>query len=507
MSADPARAALDARVLAWMREPRSWRRDDARFEALALDLFAFQFAHCAPYRRFCERPRAHARARRAAGARSRRCRRAPSRSWRSRSFPAEREAHVFRTSGTATERRGALHLDTLELYEASLLPSFRRGVLPDLAAGARARIRVLAPSPAEAPDSSLSHMFGVVLRELGDARERLRRARRRARTSTRSSPRSRRRRRDGVAVALCGTAFAFVHLLDALAERGARIALPRRVARDGDGRLQGPRARAAARRALRRHRAALGVAPERIVNQYGMTELGSQFYDSVLARARARRAASSRRPGRACASSIPRRGDDARPGALGVVTIVDLANTGSVLAIQTADLGRAIGDGFEVIGREPGAEARGCSIAADEMLGVVSAAAVRGALERLRDAGRLLRERSAADVHAALARRARRVERAGFAVAEGARRGAAGGERLLAPRWCARASRAGSRPTRAPRCARWCATSSAAPRGSTRRAACAPTASRPRRPCSPARSRCRPSSRSSRRSRCARPCW
>jgi hypothetical protein len=39
-----------------------------------------------------------------------------------------------------------------------------------------------------------------------------------------------------------------------------------------------------------------------------------------------------------------------------------------VLAIQTADLGRELHDGFEMIGREPGAEARGCSIAADEML-------------------------------------------------------------------------------------------------------------------------------------------
>jgi hypothetical protein len=47
---------------------------------------------------------------------------------------------------------------------------------------------------------------------------------------------------------------------------------------------------------------------------------------------------------------------------------VDLANTGSVLAIATADLGLCSGDGFEVLGREAGAEARGCSIAADEML-------------------------------------------------------------------------------------------------------------------------------------------
>jgi hypothetical protein len=64
----------------------------------------------------------------------------------------------------------------------------------------------------------------------------------------------------------------------------------------------------------------------------------------------------------------PESGDQASPGEIGVVTVLDLANTGSILSIQSADLGRALGDGFEVLGREPGAEARGCSIAADEML-------------------------------------------------------------------------------------------------------------------------------------------
>ena len=54
MTGDPARASLDAEILAWMREP-GWQRDEERFERLALALFAFQFEHCSPYRRFCER--------------------------------------------------------------------------------------------------------------------------------------------------------------------------------------------------------------------------------------------------------------------------------------------------------------------------------------------------------------------------------------------------------------------------------------------------------------------
>jgi hypothetical protein len=366
LSADPARAALDARALAWMREPpEAWCSDEARFASLALELFAYQFAQCPPYRRFCERRG-----------------RTPDcvTDWREipavpagafkemalRSFPAEREAHVFRTSGTSTERRGALHLDTLELYEASLLPSFRRGVLPDRAPGERTRLRVLAPSPAETPDSSLSQMFGVVLRELGDAAsgfdvehgalqiDGLVGALEAAAA-------------DGVAVALCGTAFALVHLLDALAERRVRIPLAVNSRVMETGGFKG-RAREMPREALYASiEHALGVAPARIVNQYGMTELGSQFYDSVLCEpAHPRRKIAP--PWTRVRLVDPETGDDAAPGAPGVVTILDLANTGSVLAIQTADLGRAKDDGFEVIGREPGAEARGCSIAADEML-------------------------------------------------------------------------------------------------------------------------------------------
>ena len=52
-----------------------------------------------------------------------------------------------------------------------------------------------------------------------------------------------------------------------------------------------------------------------------------------------------------------------------MIQVLDLANTGSVAAAVTADLGRSKGDGFVVLGRDPGAEERGCSIAADEMLG------------------------------------------------------------------------------------------------------------------------------------------
>jgi hypothetical protein len=46
----------------------------------------------------------------------------------------------------------------------------------------------------------------------------------------------------------------------------------------------------------------------------------------------------------------------------------DLANTGSVIALATSDAGRLVDGGLEVIGRLAGAEARGCSLAAEALL-------------------------------------------------------------------------------------------------------------------------------------------
>ena len=362
--ADPARAELDARILAWMDETEAGE-NEARFEELALELFSHQFARCPPFARFC----------RARGA-------TPSSvaSWREipavptgafkemalRSFPAERECHVFRTSGTSMRRRGELHLDTLELYEASLLPSFERHLLPDLGGGERMRIAILAPSPQEAPDSSLSHMFGVVLERRGD-RESGFLVRGDQLQAERLLDGLERAAAGGVAVLVCGTAFALVHLLEGMESEGRRIALPKGSRAMETGGFKG-RSRELGRDELyQRIESALGLPPDRIVNQYGMTELGSQFYDSVL-----RFPGTPRRklgpPWARVRIIDPETGKEPPHGESGVVTILDLANTGSVLAVRSADLGRAVGDGFQVLCREPGAEARGCSIAADEML-------------------------------------------------------------------------------------------------------------------------------------------
>lgn len=353
------RAALERRVLEWIAEGALAPGDDARFESLALALFRFQHAHDAAYRRICD----------AFGVEARRVSRwseipaVPTGAFkeaRLACFPVEDEIAEFRSSGTTTERPGVLHLDSLELYEASLVATFGAFICPDVA---KIRFLVLAPSGRDAPHSSLSHMFEVALRRFGapgsafcasaegwDVVSVI------AELSAAREP-----------VALVGTAFAFVHLLDALGP-GPRLNLPDGSRVMETGGFKG-RSREVPRAELHGAIGArLGIPAHRIVNQYGMCELGSQFYEPSL------------RIGRAVAWKHvppwvrtrvvdPETLADVPRGERGMLVHYDLANTGSVLAVQTSDAGRLVEGGFEVFGRLAGAEAKGCSLAADALLG------------------------------------------------------------------------------------------------------------------------------------------
>lgn len=367
------REALESAILAWMAEP-DWRSDPRRFDALALALFRFQYAACPAYAHYCDaldrRPDRVAEADAIPAV--------PTGAFKEfalRCFAAEATRRTFRTSGTTTERRGELHLDTLLLYETSLLASLRRCFLAELC-GTRPRMRFLAPSPEDAPDSSLTHMFATLAAAEGHAEsgfdfsseglalEPLARAIAAARA-------------EGAPIVLGGTSFAFVHLLDATRADAPSIwSLPAGSRVVETGGFKG-RSREIPRDVLRAELTRRFDLPERaIVNQYGMTELGSQFYDSTLIDP-----VGPRRklvpPWTRVRLVDPDTGRDVETGTIGMIVVHDLANTGSVAAVQTADLGRALADGFEVLGRAEGAEQRGCSIAADAALFAAGAGAGR----------------------------------------------------------------------------------------------------------------------------------
>ena len=104
------------------------------------------------------------------------------------------------------------------------------------------------------------------------------------------------------------------------------------------------------------------LEPEDILNEYGMTELSSQFYTRGLGRPH------EGPPWVRAVVIDPETGGETAVGETGVLRIFDLANLGSVLAVETQDLAVRRERGFELLGRAPAALPRGCSRAADERM-------------------------------------------------------------------------------------------------------------------------------------------
>ena len=360
-------AALDGAILEFIGRGVDQPRDEGAFNALALRLFAHQFAHNLPYRRLCER-----RGRTPANVTDwRQIPSVPIGAFKELTLacaPADQAVAVFMTSGTThKERRGKAYHTTLELYDASMRPNFGAHVLPD---GARLPFLVLFPPPSILPNSSLAHYLDVALSSFGAAGSGWFMGEK-GLDSAGLSEALREAEGTGRPVGLLGASFAFVHFLDDCAGRGVRFRLPPGSRIMDTGGFKG-RSREVGREDLYRvFSETFGIPDTSIVNMYGMTEFSVQFYDVTL-----RRHAAGRPPGRFKVGPPwsrtriidPETGAEKPAGDVGVLLHLDLANRNTVSAILTEDLGRAVEDGFELLGRVTGAEARGCSMAIDEFL-------------------------------------------------------------------------------------------------------------------------------------------
>jgi hypothetical protein len=364
-----ARDALRAGVLEFIGRGVPAPADEGEFERLALEVFAYQFAENEPYRRYCER-----RGRRPGGVtRWTEIPAVPTAAFKAVALvcgdPESAEA-VFRTSGTTggPENRGVHYVRDLGLYEASALLNFRAHVLPE---GAQLPMLIIGPTLAEAQDSSLTWMLERVRRALGadgsghfvdEGGMRVEELEV-ALAASESG---------GRPVALLGTAAAFAHLLAALEERGRRVRLPAgsRVMETGGFKRRGRELARDELYAMLVDR--LGLSEFYCVAEYGMTEMCSQFYDNVLRERACGRSPISRHkvvPPWVRTQIVDAETLELCPeGRVGLLKHIDLANLDSVMAVQTDDLGVAGSEGFELLGRAAGAEARGCSIAMDQWL-------------------------------------------------------------------------------------------------------------------------------------------
>lgn len=295
--------------------------------------------------------------------------------WDVTSLPKSGRVRVFCSSGTTghTPSRHYHSEESLALYDDSLWAWFGPHLTADRDSAAL-RFMSLTPSSDDAPHSSLAHMMDTVARrwwwpeaavpgraffgrvDSGDAWQVP------AEDVVESLAAA---ERSGLPVLLAGTAFNFVHLFDGMAALGSHLALPSGSRAMETGGYKG-RSRALTRAELHEAiRERLGIRPECIVSEYGMSELSSQAYDGVAGAADRQRVFRLPPWARALVVSAEN-GREVPEGGTGLLRLLDLANVWSAMAVQTADLAVRRNDGFELLGRAPASEARGCSLRSPE---------------------------------------------------------------------------------------------------------------------------------------------
>lgn len=257
---------------------------------------------------------------------------------------------VFRTSGTTAGLRGEHPLYRTDVYEVSALAAADRLLLGGLRGG---HLLSLVSTKADAPDSSLAYMVDLFAEQRFDGavtwgvdRDGLNFSRITQALFDVS--------RAGTPTLLFATSLAAYALL----ESRIHMALPEGSIIVTTGGAKG-RSATLTVRGIDERLSDRFSAP--IASEYGMTELLSQAYrlDSdwfVLP------------PWCRVLAIDPATGAEAQTGEVGLLRFIDLANTQSAIAVQTADRGLVANSrSFQLLGRAPGARIRGCSLAFEEL--------------------------------------------------------------------------------------------------------------------------------------------
>ena len=344
--------------------PREDRDDDAAFDALVREVFELQLRENRAYRAFCERR--GVRAEEVRGWRD--VPAVPAAAFKELDLACAPPERVFLTSGTTRghERRGRHPVPRLALYRASAIAHFRRMVLPD---GAVPRMVGVLAGPDLLPASSLVQMADWIRTDVCDGEGRYL-VDERGFDPASAADRIEAAGSDGRPVCVLGLRVLLTTLVEHCRERGRSLSLPADSRIVDTGGAKGGRALSDAG-FLAAAWQTFGVPGYYCVNEYGMTELCSQFYDDVLVARFAGSNAKRRKlgpPWTRTRAVDPATLAPLPDGETGILCHVDLANAGSVLAVQTEDLGVVEGRRFRLLGRAPGAEARGCALALSEIL-------------------------------------------------------------------------------------------------------------------------------------------
>ncbi|MBN4054351.1 hypothetical protein JYT87_01445 [Nitrospira defluvii] len=331
---------------------------DRTFNDLALRVFRYQFERNAPYHQYCD---------------SKNARPETIHNWEAipalpvTAFkwaeitcrPINEAVRTFHSSGTTRGELSRHFLFDEYMAKGAILTHFKRHILPDRD---QIRMMILTPTPEADPHASLSYMMSVVREIFG-------------------TEKSGYYIKDGVlestrlakdlesaneAVTLLGTSFSFVHFFDHCQKHDIHIKLPAQSRLMDTGGFKGRSREVSQAWIYEQAEKHLNIPDAYCVNEYGMSEMTSQFYDRVVGKTGPRLyvAPPQVRTGFLSLETL----EPIKEGEVGILVHVDLANCDTVAAILTEDLGRQVGDKFTLLGRASDAELKGCSISLDELL-------------------------------------------------------------------------------------------------------------------------------------------
>jgi Acyl-protein synthetase, LuxE len=345
------------------------RPDLAKFDELALEVFEYQFVSVSPYREYCqslgrtpasvtsvdEIPRVSTAAFKYADL-------APS------GAAARAGSRTFLTSGTTVglERRGRHVVEYPELYRASALAHLRRMMFAD---GARPRMLALHPTADRMPESSLSTMISWCIEEFGAGPAICAADRHRVDLDA-ALGFLREAEADAEPVCILATTAAAAAMLRRTADTGSSFVLAPGSRLMDTGGPKGQLDPLTPAEVIARAGVCLGIPPSHVINEYGMTELCSQLYDSTplnggdgaAVAERVKIAPAWMRP----VAIDPRSFERAPDGRAGMLGFFDLANVCSVSAVVTEDLGFVEGTRVRLLGRAQAGGPRGCALAVEQ---------------------------------------------------------------------------------------------------------------------------------------------
>jgi hypothetical protein len=333
-------------------------RGEGSFEELSLELFEYQFERNTAYRRYCEKLRI-----------------TPNNivSWKQippvptlafKFFdlacePLEKAKFVFTSSGTTLGRaiRSKHYIFDARFYETACCNWFKRHVLPD---DAMLPFLILFPPFEELRNSSLAFMIDLLKRRFSSnggehfvLNGKLHVKELMKRLESTEEP-----------VCLLGTSLSFLEFVEECERLKVSFNLPQGSRLMDTGGFKGVRKEIAKEELYERYELCFGIPRSCIINEYGMTELSSQFYDAIFGMPSARVFKAPHWVRTVVVDPITL--EEVEEGGVGILRHYDLCNVGSSFCVQTDDIAVKLSDGFVLLGRAKGSEQRGCSLLAEE---------------------------------------------------------------------------------------------------------------------------------------------